>query len=61
MGDYELTGLKNKGLTAVDFDHGCGLLSQEDQEKMELILAGHAASKLFDYTSCRCQGQGDGP
>ena len=22
----------------VDFDHGCGLLSPEDQEKMELIL-----------------------
>jgi hypothetical protein len=39
MGDYELTGLKNKGRTAVDFEHGWGLLSPENQEKMELILA----------------------
>jgi hypothetical protein len=38
MGDYELTGIKNKGRTAVDFDHGCELLSPEDLEKMELIL-----------------------
>jgi hypothetical protein len=38
MGDYELTGLKDKGHMAVDFGHGCGLLSPEDQQKMELIL-----------------------
>jgi uncharacterized protein len=28
----------------VDFDHGCGLLSPEDQQKMELILTEHLDS-----------------
>jgi hypothetical protein len=35
MGDYQLTGLKNNGQMAVDFDHGCGLLSPEDQEMLQ--------------------------
>jgi hypothetical protein len=38
MGDYKLTGLKHKGHMTVDFDHGCGLLSPEDQEKWNWSL-----------------------